>query len=100
MLFRSLHGSAHWAEKKEIKAMEYLDGRCVYVGGWWDVSSRRQLYLRHNGPEHVLCFAPTRSGKGDPFPRSERNLKSLATLRGATAGCEYAESFVLLKEIQ
>lgn len=35
-----------------------------------------------------------------PFPRSERNLKSLATLRGAIAGCEYAESFVLLKEIQ
>lgn len=35
-----------------------------------------------------------------PFPRSERNLKALATLRGATAGCEYAESFVLLKEIQ
>ncbi|MFG3592328.1 type IV secretory system conjugative DNA transfer family protein [Bradyrhizobium sp. RDI18] len=22
------------------------------------------LYLRHDGPEHVLCFAPTRSGKG------------------------------------
>ncbi|TGU67234.1 conjugal transfer protein TraG, partial [Mesorhizobium sp. M1C.F.Ca.ET.144.01.1.1] len=21
-------------------------------------------YLRHDGPEHVLCFAPTRSGKG------------------------------------
>jgi len=34
-----------------------------------------------------------------PFPRSERNLKALATLRGATAGCEYAESFMLLKEI-
>jgi len=34
-----------------------------------------------------------------PFPRSERNLKALATIRGATAGCEYAESFVLLKEI-
>ncbi|NQY21383.1 MAG: PIG-L family deacetylase [Campylobacteraceae bacterium] len=34
-----------------------------------------------------------------PFPRSERNLKALATLRGATSGCEYAESFVLLKEI-
>lgn len=34
-----------------------------------------------------------------PFPRSERNLKALATLRGATAGCNYAESFVLLKEI-
>lgn len=34
-----------------------------------------------------------------PFPRSEKNLRALATLRGATAGCEYAESFVLLKEI-
>ena len=34
-----------------------------------------------------------------PFPRSERNLIALATLRGSTAGCEYAESFVLLKEI-
>jgi hypothetical protein len=21
-------------------------------------------YLRHDGPEHVLCFAPARSGKG------------------------------------
>jgi LmbE family N-acetylglucosaminyl deacetylase len=35
-----------------------------------------------------------------PFPRSERNLRALATLRGATCGCEYAESFVLLKEIK
>ena len=34
-----------------------------------------------------------------PFPRSLRNIKALATFRGATAGCEYAESFVLLKEI-
>lgn len=34
-----------------------------------------------------------------PFPRSERNLRALATIRGAAAGCEYAESFMLLKEI-
>jgi LmbE family N-acetylglucosaminyl deacetylase len=34
-----------------------------------------------------------------PFPRSERNLRALATLRGASSGCEYAESFMLLKEI-
>ena len=34
-----------------------------------------------------------------PFPRSERSLRALATLRGATCGWEYAESFVLLKEI-
>lgn len=35
-----------------------------------------------------------------PFPRSLRNIKALATLRGATCGCEYAESFMLLKEIK
>ncbi len=35
-----------------------------------------------------------------PFPRSLRNLEALATFRGAVAGCEYAESFMLLKEIR
>lgn len=34
-----------------------------------------------------------------PFPRSERCIKAQATLRGASAGCESAESFMLLKEI-
>lgn len=35
-----------------------------------------------------------------PFPRSERNIRALGTFRGATAGCEYAESFMLLKAIR
>ena len=35
-----------------------------------------------------------------PFPRSLQNLEALALLRGATAGCKYAESFMLLKEIK
>ena len=34
-----------------------------------------------------------------PFPRSERNIRALATYRGATSGCNFAESFILLKEI-
>jgi LmbE family N-acetylglucosaminyl deacetylase len=34
-----------------------------------------------------------------PFPRSEKNIRALGTLRGATCGYEYAESFILLKEI-
>ena len=34
-----------------------------------------------------------------PFPRSERNIRALGTLRGATCGYEYAESFMLLKQI-
>jgi len=35
-----------------------------------------------------------------PFPRSVKNIKALATYRGATAGCYYAESFMLIKEIK
>jgi len=35
-----------------------------------------------------------------PFPRSERNIISLATFRGASSGCEFAESFMLIKEIK
>lgn len=34
-----------------------------------------------------------------PFPRSEKNIKALATFRGASSNCQYAESFMLLKEI-
>lgn len=34
-----------------------------------------------------------------PFPRSKENLTALALHRGATAGCRYAESFMLVKEI-
>ncbi len=34
-----------------------------------------------------------------PFPRSSENIQALATFRGAMAGCRYAESFMLLKEI-
>ncbi len=34
-----------------------------------------------------------------PFPRSERNIRALATYRGATSGFNYAESFMLLKEV-
>ncbi len=59
-----LHGSAHWAGRKDIERMGYFDERGVYVGGWWDKKRKRQYYLRHDGPEHILCFAPTRSGKG------------------------------------
>ena len=30
----------------------------------WCSARFERDYLRHDGPEHVLCFAPTRSGKG------------------------------------
>ena len=36
--------------------------------------------------------------KKHPFPRSIKNLKALATYRGAFAGCKYAEAFYIVKE--
>ena len=35
-----------------------------------------------------------------PFPRSEKNIKALATFRGASSNCKYSESFMLLKEVK
>ena len=58
-----LHGSARWADERDIKAAGLLNNDGVYVGAWRDKRGTIR-YLRHNGPEHILCYAPTRSGKG------------------------------------
>lgn len=61
----SLHGSAHWATEKEVKATGLLgSGSGVYIGAWKNPKSGQVNYLRHDGPEHIMAFAPTRSGKG------------------------------------
>ena len=52
------YGSARWAEAAEVKAAGLLGPDGVVLG------RHAHDYLRHDGPEHVLCFAPTRSGKG------------------------------------
>lgn len=52
------YGSARWAEKEEVLAAGLLGLDGVVLGKY------ERDYLRHDGPEHVLCFAPTRSGKG------------------------------------
>ncbi|HTW64437.1 MAG TPA: type IV secretory system conjugative DNA transfer family protein [Bryobacteraceae bacterium] len=60
-----LHGSARWADENDVHHTGLLQTRHgVYVGGWCPKGCSRLSYLRHNGPEHVLAFAPTRSGKG------------------------------------
>ncbi len=52
------YGSARWANRAEV-------GRAGLLGPDGVVLGRLAGdYLRHDGPEHVLCFAPTRSGKG------------------------------------
>ena len=55
-----LHGSARWAVKREAATLFKKTG--VVVGGWR--SWWRTRMLRHDGPEHVMVFAPTGSGKG------------------------------------
>ncbi|PXW89114.1 type IV secretion system protein VirD4 [Nitrosomonas sp. Nm84] len=75
----SLHGSARWADRTDIQAARLLPKKdsffkklfakkspqndFVYVGAWQDERGVTH-YLKHNGAEHVLCYAPTRSGKG------------------------------------
>ena len=59
-----IHGSAHWASPEEAKATGLLNGAGVYVGAYQRPGSTKVEYLRHDGPEHIMAFAPTRSGKG------------------------------------
>lgn len=74
----TLYGSARWADRGDIEKAgllgrvsfffrffnDYSEQRPgVYVGAWQDNRGRLH-FLKHNGPEHVLTYAPTRSGKG------------------------------------
>ncbi len=54
----STYGSAHWATRRDIVRAGLFGEQGVVLGKF------NNSYLRHDGPEHVLCFAPTRSGKG------------------------------------
>lgn len=74
-----LHGSARWATLRDIERMKlishtYVEGKGrnrttvqfrasgFYIGAF-DTPDGRKV-LRYNEPAHVLCFAPSRSGKG------------------------------------
>ncbi len=52
------YGSARWADAADIRKAGLDQPAGVFLGKY------RNGYLRHEGPEHVLAFAPTRSGKG------------------------------------
>ncbi|TWT20409.1 conjugal transfer protein TraG [Luteimonas marina] len=53
----SMHGSARWATKAQARMAGLLVARGVLLG------RLGADYLRHDGPEHVMLFAPTRTGK-------------------------------------
>ncbi|QFT22741.1 Conjugal transfer protein TraG [Pseudomonas sp. THAF187a] len=52
------YGSARWAGADEVRKAGLTQPAGVFLGQFDD------QYLRHEGPDHVLTFAPTRSGKG------------------------------------
>ena len=68
------HGSARWATTAEVTAAGLLEKNGVVLCQTDDARfridrnglslTRAGTLIRHDGPEHVLCFAPTRSGKG------------------------------------
>lgn len=52
------YGSARWADAADIRKAGLTQPAGVFLG------QHDGHYLRHEGSEHVLTFAPTRSGKG------------------------------------
>jgi type IV secretion system protein VirD4 len=55
---KTTYGSARWAVLADVREAGLLVPRGVVLGLFDDA------YLRHDGPEHILAVAPTRSGKG------------------------------------
>ena len=54
----STFGSSRWATTKQISKAGLLGDTGVFLG------RTKHDYIRHDGPEHVMAIAPTRSGKG------------------------------------
>ena len=52
------YGSARWADERDIAEAKLTTLSGVFLG------LMAKTYLRHDGPEHIMAFAPTRSGKG------------------------------------
>lgn len=69
------YGTARWSDVHELEAAELLEPRGIVLcqtaeakfrhrrGAGWSLIEPGRL-IRHDGPEHALVFAPTRSGKG------------------------------------
>ncbi len=61
-----LHGSAHWASPDEVRTAGVIaneENKGGVLFGAFEEKGKTS-YLRHKGPEHIMAFAPTRSGKG------------------------------------
>ena len=73
------HGSSRWATNEELERAGLLGTEGVVVGQTTEATFRTTLdgrgapvhravrfgrLVRHDGPEHIFCVAPTRAGKG------------------------------------
>jgi type IV secretion system protein VirD4 len=75
------YGTARWATADELERAGIFVERGVILAQTndaqfhtevsrgsgevqWKMDKAGSMILRHNGPEHIFCFAPTRSGKG------------------------------------
>ena len=54
--FVTTYGSARWAKTHDVEEAGLLKPDGVFLGRW------KSDYMRHNGPEHVMAFAPRRTG--------------------------------------
>ena len=73
-----LHGTARWATREEIQIARLLPRKGsflksfvpskrflgVVIGGWQESPGKPVHFLKDDSKNHVLVFAPTRSGKG------------------------------------
>lgn len=53
------HGSSRWAHEKELEKAGLFSKNGIVLG-----QTQNKKIIRHDGPEHVMVIAPTRSGKG------------------------------------
>ncbi len=53
-------GSSEWATKRTMKRAGLLTKTGVFLG------KLKSTYIRHSGPEHIMAFAPTRTGLSTP----------------------------------
>ena len=54
----STFGSSRWASQKQLRKVGLLSDEGVFLG------KAQKDYIRHDGAEHIMAIAPTRSGKG------------------------------------
>jgi N-acetylglucosamine malate deacetylase 1 len=94
------------------KSFRYPYVKKIYL---YETLSETEFGLRHDDPgfkpnkwvditsfikDKIKIMNIYKSEMGEhPFPRSERSILSLATLRGSVCGSEYAEAFITLKDI-